>query len=260
MWALAASAILRKDEAIRRPRPDAAIERSDRLPALRENEHLPELVRSYLARSLPTDGALPAAVRVQQAGEMWKKPGARPLRFTAAEDFAVDRVAFSWRARFPIVGPLAMTVVDQMAGGEGELRVSLLGFPLQTQTGPETTVGEAMRYLAELPWAPHAIAANTDLEWRGVDERTVEVATGAPEARAAVRWRFDDHGDPVGATGERPSTVGKSFVSRPWGGDFGEYVSFGGTRAPTFAEAWWQLPEGRFVYWRAHVTALELLR
>jgi len=128
-----------------------------------ETEHLPELVRSYLARSLPRGTTVPGTVRVQQTGEMWKKPGARAMRFQATEEFAVERVAFSWRARFPIVGPLAMTVVDEFADGAGQLRVSLLGIPLQTLTGPETNVGEAMRYLAELGWAPQAIAANREL-------------------------------------------------------------------------------------------------
>ena len=44
-----------------------------------------------------------------------------------------------------------------------------------------------------------------------------------------------------------------------WGGDFGGYESLGGIRVPTFGEAWWQLAEGRFVYWRGRVTALDLL-
>jgi hypothetical protein len=39
----------------------------------------------------------------------------------------------------------------------------------------------------------------------------------------------------------------------------GEYASFAGTRVPTFGEAWWELPDGRFVYWRGRVTSLELL-
>jgi hypothetical protein len=42
-----------------------------------ETEHLPRLVRSYVARSLPPHATVPETVRVQQMGEMWKKPGAR---------------------------------------------------------------------------------------------------------------------------------------------------------------------------------------
>jgi hypothetical protein len=224
-----------------------------------ETEHLPKLVRSYLARSLPRGTTVPAMVRVQQTGEMWKKPGARAMRFQATEEFAVERVAFSWRARFPIVGPLAMTVVDEFADGAGQLRVSLLGIPLQTLTGPETNVGEAMRYLAELGWAPQAIAANRELAWRDVDDRTVEVECGVADAKAAVRWGFDAEGDLVRATGVRPFPLGKMFVPRRWGGDCGEYEDFAGTRVPSFGEAWWEMSEGRFVYWRGRITALELV-
>lgn len=220
--------------------------------------HPPSLVRDHLARSLPAEASAPAIVRLRQRGEMWRQPGARALAFEATEDFAVDRVAFSWRARFPIAGPLALTVVDRFGGGAGELRVSLLGIPLRTQTGPETDVGEAMRYLAELVWAPQAIAANPELSWRAIDERTIELAYDAA-VTASVRWEFDEAGRPVRAKGVRPYPAGKSSVATPWGGDFGEYRDFAGTWVPELGEAWWELPQGRFVYWRARVTALELV-
>jgi hypothetical protein len=79
------------------------------------------------------------------------------------------------------------------------------------------------------------------------------------EAKAAVRWELDDAGDPVRATRVRPFPDGKRFVDTRWGGDFGDYRDFAGTRVPSVGEAWWDLPEGRFVYWRGRVTALELL-
>jgi hypothetical protein len=173
---------------------------------------------------------------------MWKKPGGRALTFEATEDFAVDRVAFSWRARFPLDGPVAMTVVDGFSNGTGRLRVSMLGIPLQTQTGPETNVGEAMRYLAEVAWAPHAMAANRELEWRDLDERTVEVRCEVAAAKAAVRWEFNHAGQLVRATGLRPFPIGKTFVPMRWGGDFGEYTDFAHTRVPSLGEAWWELP------------------
>lgn len=220
---------------------------------------LPELLREFLSRSLPPGAPLPKTVRVLQTGEMWRKPGARAMRFTASEDFAVERVAFSWRARFPIVGPLAMAVVDELADGAGRLRVSMLGVPLQTRTGPELDVGEAMRYLAELPWAPQAIAGNRELRWRVLDERTLEAECHLRGQKATVRWEFDQEGDPVRATGVRPFPAGKAYVPTAWGGDFGEYGSFSGTRLPCFGEAWWDLPDGRFVYWRGEIIGVELL-
>jgi hypothetical protein len=186
---------------------------------------------------------------------MWQKPGARRMRFEATEDFAIDRVAFSWRARFPMVARLALTVVDEFRDGSGRLRLSLLGVPLRTQAGQELAVGEAMRYLAELVWAPQAIASNRELDWRQVDETTAEVTTPVGATSATVRWEFDSSGDMVRASGTRPFPAGRTFVPKPWGGDFGDFGNFSGTRIPTSGEAWWDLPEGRFVYWRGRITA-----
>jgi hypothetical protein len=189
---------------------------------------------------------------------MWKKPGARATVFQATEDFAVERVAFSWRARFPIVGPLAMTVVDGFADGAGELRVSLLGIALQTQTGPETNVGEAMRYLAELAWAPHAIAANRELKWRDVDARTVEVECDVAAGTAGVRWEFNDAGDLVRATGVRPFPVGE-LRSQALGRRLRRLPGVRGHSRAFVRRGVVELPDGRFVYWRGRVTALELV-
>jgi Family of unknown function (DUF6544) len=221
--------------------------------------HLPELVRGYLGRSLPSEGPVPATVRVRQTGEMWQRPGARRMRFEATEDFAVDCVAFSWRARFPLIGGLALTVVDEFRDGGGRLRLSLLGVPLRTQAGQELAVGEAMRYLAELVWAPQAIDSNRGVDWRQVDETSVEATTPVGVMTAAVRWEFDASGDMVRATGTRPFPVGKTFVPTPWGGDFGDFDNVSGTRIPISGEAWWDLPEGRFVYWRGRIRAFEAI-
>ena len=107
---------------------------------------------------------------------MRKAPTARTLRFTATQSIAVERIAFSWRATFPIAGPLAMTVADEFSGDEGKLVVRLLGFPLSRQTGPEVSTGEALRYLAELPLVPFAMIHNPELEWR------------APSTTGRPRW------------------------------------------------------------------------
>jgi hypothetical protein len=130
---------------------------------------------------------------------MWQKPGGRQLRFTAVEEFAVEEVAFSWPARFPIVPFVSLHVVDRYTLGEGLLEARLFRLiPVMRASGPELSEGEAMRYLAELPWVPHAMLVNRELEWRDLDAETVEVATRVGSERAAVRLEFDAAGDIVG--------------------------------------------------------------
>jgi Family of unknown function (DUF6544) len=159
----------------------------------------------------------------------------------------------------PIAPFLSFNVTDFYAAGNGGLEARLLGLvPVMRQRGPETTRGELIRYLAELPWVPHAIRANRQLEWRELDGQTVEVATQVRAERVAVKLEFDPAGDIVHAYADsRPYPEGKTFVPRPWGGVFGDYRDLTGVRLPTTAEVSWQLPEGKFTYWRGEVTAFD---
>jgi hypothetical protein len=222
---------------------------------------LPGLVQRHLERSLPDGVRAPHSLRITQQGEMWQRRGGRALRFSATQRFEVDRIAFSWRARFPIFGPLALRVVDEYAAGKGRLEARLLGVPVQRQSGPDTAAGEALRYLAELPWVPFAMAHNPELEWRELGAHTVEVATSLGAQRLALELRFNAAADIVGAfSPARPRLVGKRALPTPWTAEFGGYGMLGGIRAPTRAEVRWELPEGPFVYWRGTVTSLDLDR
>jgi hypothetical protein len=218
---------------------------------------LPPAVRRYVDRAHAVEPA--QQVRVKQVGEMWLKPGGRGLRFDAVEDFAVREVAFAWRARFKPAGFLR--VVDRFADGDGLLEARLLGLiPVMRQSGPELAVGEALRYLAELVWAPHAMVANEHLKWRELDERHLEVATRIGSTRAAVRLELDGDGDVVGARVEdRPRAEGKQVARRPWVGSFSDYAVVDGIRVPTHGEVRWELPEGPFMYWRGSIRSLDVL-
>jgi hypothetical protein len=218
---------------------------------------LPPAVRRYLARAVPTPGRPVRAVRITQEGEMFRSPGARPMRFTAVEDLAVTDVGYSWRARFPVAPLVAMNVHDGCEGGRGWMHGSLLGIPFLRKSGPDITSASVLRYLAELPWVPHAIGANRALGWRELGPRVVEASTVVAGTRHAVALHLDDCGDVVRAfTGARPRD---GDVPRPWSGVYREYDVFHGIRIPTEAEVRWELPDGMFTYWRGRVTALDLL-
>lgn len=188
------------------------------------------------------------------------KPGGRWLRFRATQESAVEEVAFSWRARFSLVPLVWLDVVDSFEAGTGALAARLWGaVRVMRGEGPEIDRGEAMRYLAELPWVPHAFWANDALAWRVAGDDAVDVRTGVGGAEVAVRLHFDVAGDVVASSARRPRETGGETRETPWGGRFGEYAVVGGVRLPTRAEVSWELPEGRFTYFRGVVTGLEAL-
>jgi hypothetical protein len=219
---------------------------------------LPEPVSRYLDRSLASKQPLPRLVRLTQTGEMQLKPG-RWLSFEAQQVARVDRVEFVWRARFALAPLVGIRVRDWFRDGDGGLEARLLGLiPVASAGGPETARSEAMRYLAELPWFPQAVLGNEELAWREVEHGAVEVATRVGSAEAAVTLHFDEAGDIVGAFApDRPHQEGSRFVDHPWSGAFSGYEELGGVRVPTRAEVSWDLPDGRFTYFRGRVTRLE---
>jgi hypothetical protein len=46
-----------------------------------------------------------------------EEAGRQAAAVPATEDFAVYEVAFAWRARFPLLGPLGLDVVDELRDG-----------------------------------------------------------------------------------------------------------------------------------------------
>jgi Family of unknown function (DUF6544) len=216
-------------------------------------------VEEYAVRALAASTPAPAQVRLHQTGEMRTKPGGRALRFCAVEELAVDRVAFTWRANVRMAPLVSMRVVDQYRDGEGLLRGRLFGLPVVNSCGSATDEAEAMRYLAELPWVPHAMRLNRDVEWREVEDDIVEVSAQVGQRRVDVNLRFDANGDILAAFAHRPLIDGRHVVERRWLALFGEYAELGGIRIPTQAEVRWELPDGPFTYWIGHVTAVDLI-
>jgi hypothetical protein len=218
---------------------------------------LPEPIARYLRHVLPEDAVTPSRVRLAQAGEMVQKAGGRRLEFRAVQEYAVESVEFEWRATFGPNPLVRVKVVDRYRDGEGLLVARIWGLiPATRRAGPETDRAEAMRYLAELPWVPHAIRSNKQLSWRELEDGSVEVSTLVAGRAASVRLSLED-GLVRTVSGVRPMLAGGRAVETPFIGSFGDYVELGEIRVPGSAEVSWELPEGPFTYWRGEVTSLE---
>jgi hypothetical protein len=217
------------------------------LPPERTDLPLPvaELARRMGAR------AETSTVSLRQTGEMWSAPGARPMRFSARQISATDQLAYIWTAD---LGPGGLVkAADYYVDGVGGLEVKAAGLlTLAREVGtPQMAQGEALRYLAELPWNPDAILLNHTLEWTVVDTTHLHVAYGD----AVVTFVLGADGLP-----ESMSTPGRVYMDKtgdrlvPWRGRFGRYEMMGGRRVPTEGEVAWLLDGKEFVYWRGRLT------
>lgn len=234
-----------------------------RAPAPRDvSEALPGPVRAFARRSGADPGALAHRVTLSQAAELRLAKGGAWAPLKARQEIATGAVAFAWHAAVPLVGPFPkFTVLDAFAGGRGRLQARLLGaIRVADAAGPDLDRGEAMRYLAEIAWAPDAILGNPDLAWAVAEGGSAEVTTRLPDGPAMVRLIFDEAGDiaEIRASGRPSRDASGKTVLRDWRGNFTDYREIGGRRIPSAAEVGYIYDDGYEAYWRGRITGYEL--
>ncbi|WP_035356460.1 DUF6544 family protein [Edaphobacter aggregans] len=229
--------------------------------ALATRADLPSEVLTLARRLGACDDGVGRLVRLTQSGEMWLRPGSKPLAFKAEQAIAAGEVGFLWRAWLIMTAGVSMQVIDYTVGGKAGLECRLLGaLPIIRMSDSDTMFrGEAMRYLAELMWNPDALLLNRQLDWRVINARTLVVATGGGTRRCQVRLILDDAGDLIGIEADdRPRQDGRIVSNCPWFGRGGDYRTIGGRRIPTQAEVGWLLNGIEFIYWRGRVDSWSL--
>lgn len=199
-----------------------------------------------------------SVVRLTQVGEMWSAPHARAMRFRARQSIDVRSPAFRWEA---ITGPFGcISVTDSFATSAASLEIKVLRFfSLARLGGSAATKGAAMRYLAELAWAPDALLQNSALHARAIDPTTMRVGLSLEAGEVGVELRLDAQGRIASAfVADRPRQEGSGFVERPWRGRFFDYREYLSRWIPFRAEAEWILEGRAFVTWRGEITSWAL--
>ena len=181
----------------------------------------------------------------------------------ARQVISVTEPGFAWVAQNRM-GPInVITVLDAYSSGIGQLRVRLLGaIPLANAEGADLSLGEAMRYLAELPWAPDAILCNRAIGWTVAEDGWLEARLPLDGQEALVRLRADETGDivEITASGRPAIQPDGSTALMDWRGVFSGHADMGGRRIPLTGEVGYVV-DGRYrPYWRGRITGYELVR
>jgi hypothetical protein len=230
------------------------------IPALRDPVEIPELMRAFALRGLAGQDGMPRAVRLAQDAQMLRGEVWSPLR--ARQHIAIAEPGFAWVAEQPGWLVPAVRVIDRFTNGHGALEVRVLGsIRVGKADGPDADVGEAMRYLSELPWVPDAILSNLSITWREADTNVMEAELSLPSRPVIVRFTFDDVGDVVEIVGlDRPDVSSDETILRTWRGVFSDYAEIAGRRIPRAAEVGY-VDEGVYApYFRCRITSYEMLR
>lgn len=226
-----------------------------------QSDRIPPLVLAFARQAGARVGAGHLALVLKQDADLRTRRGGPFARYRARQIISLGQPGFAWVARRGF-GPLTLVrVIDAFANHEGRLEARLFSaIAIARANGVETTLGEAYRYLAELPWAPDAILGNPDLQWRMVAANEAEVKLSTRVGTARVQFRFDAAGDIVAMEArERPANDPEGRPVRyDWRGRFGDYRQIGVRRLPAYGEVGYVYPDGYEVYFRGRITDCQI--
>ncbi len=219
----------------------------------------PEQVRGFALRNGAGQGGRLRAVTIRQDGVFQVAPGKPFAPMPASQTIALGAPGFIWFATRSIGALPLFRVIDALIDGRGMLQARLFGsIPVANADGPVLTRSEAMRYLAELPWAPDAILGNPRIVW-GQDDGWITAALPLAPDPALVRFRLED-GDIVEMRAtNRPAQARDGTVTlRDWQGYFSDYDWIGDRRIPLSAQVGY-VTDGVFApYWKGRVVSYQI--
>lgn len=224
---------------------------------------LPPEVLALCRRAGVDAGSAGAWAGFTQVADLRLARGGPFQRVRARQVTALGSTGLVWDAvllpRWGLSVLPVMRVLDALDRTGGRLEARLFGaIPLAQASGPDITLGEAYRYLAELPWAPDAMLGNPQIRWRIPAAQQIEAALVLPQGTAAVTFTLDDAGDIAGVEARaRPALDAQGKAVRyDWRGRFWGYRRIGPRRIPEWGEVGYVYPEGYEVYFRGQIEVL----
>lgn len=215
---------------------------------------IPPILLDYYHKSVPKTAGGTRGTVITQEGVIRLSPKKKWMKFKATQRISAKRVEFSWQAKFKMASIFPGSVVDAYIDGAGRLDAKILGFiPVAHARGDNVDQSEIQRYLAEIPWCPAAIVENSSLRFKQKSDNCVCV--WAFDEKNYVDLVFNSAGDICQANtaaryqGEKPV---------PWQGEFADYQTYEGVRAPSSGVVQWNESNGAFIYWQGKLTSLTL--
>ncbi|MCA9647060.1 MAG: glycosyltransferase [Polyangiaceae bacterium] len=222
-----------------------------------ELEPLPAPVRRWLVRSGVVDKARPKSVRLRQRGQLRTAPNAPYMTAQADQYFRLQDPAFIWRVEAKLLGLVPFTGRDRYANGHGSMQIELASrISVVDANDDKIAQGALQRFLAEMVWYP-TVALEPYVEWTPLSDSAARATLAHAGLQVSADFSFDALGRVVSIAAERFLGGGEDATLQPWRVDCTSWRSLDAVEVPTSGSVAWDLPSGRFIYYRWEIVDLE---
>jgi hypothetical protein len=222
---------------------------------------LPAPVQRYFLHAIALGTPLASSVSLKMSGNFRLSQDKPWLPMICQEIISASK-GFVWKAA---IG----STLFQMRGGDyyingfGRVRFSLWGLiPLVNAHGSDTTRSGIGRLAGEMVWLPSALLPQRGVNWKAIDERTIQANLKIDGEPITLTLVIDSQGKLLKLSFPRwgEHTDDSSFTYIPFGGEFQEEQTFGGFTIPSQMSLGWWFGCGRYSeFFRATIEQAEFI-
>jgi len=213
--------------------------------------HLPPPVRRYVLRSGAVGRPKVQRFRLEFDAEMYRSPGAAPMRATSVQYNFVGGPTRLFHMRARMFG-LPVQALHVYAGDEATFQVrlaSLLG--VVDESGEVISRAETVTVLNDMCFFAPGTLVDPRLAWAPVDDRTAGVTFTSGRRHVGAVLHFNERDELVDFTSDDREALRDGKLQRfRWSTPVEAYGDFGGLRLAARAAAVYHYPEGDFTYGR----------
>lgn len=217
---------------------------------------LPAPVKRYFLHAIAPGTPLANSVRLKMNGSFKLGQDKPWLPMQATEILSTQ--GFIWQAAIGS-GLLRMVGADYYVNRAGRMQFALLGLlPLVNASNPNINRSSIGRLAGEFIWLPSALLPQQGVDWRAIDEHTIQASLKIDGEPITLTLVIDSNGKLLKFSlprwGDRTSDGGWAYI--PFGGEVQAERSFDGYTIPSQVSAGWGY--GTDSYFESFRTAIEL--
>jgi hypothetical protein len=216
-------------------------------------QEMPDPVQRWLRNSGVIGKEKIHTVYLRQKGSMRLKPEQKGwMKADAEQYFTIDKPAFVWRVRTPVMG-LPVVGRDIFRDGKGGMQIKLAGIVPVVNLADNPKLNEAtlQRYLGEMIWFPTA-ALSENIKWEPIDDYKAKATMSIGETTGSAIFYFNDEGELSRFVAYRYRDISDPEPTE-WVAKIKEYRYVKGIKIPSKLEASWMLDQGEFTWYRFDV-------
>jgi hypothetical protein len=218
---------------------------------------LPAPVQRYFLHAIALQTPLADSVSLKMSGS-FRLGQDKPWLPMEAKQIISAPKGFIWKAA---INRGLFQGADYYANKSGRMRFSLWGLiPVVNAQSPDIARSAIGRFAGELVWLPSALLPQRGVNWKAIDERTIEASLKIDGEPITLTMIIDPDGKLLKLSflrwGDRTPDGSNAYI--PFGGEYQEERTFAGFTIPSQISAgWWFGTDDYFEFFRATVEQAE---